>query len=117
MEQPGRVGRCAALGRVISQSNRSGVDARRGPWRALGEREIREVEVIRARSDAGALRLINHKAKVLKSRLQAKMSGRAPRVEALVFLSAEDVQLGFTQYGDNHVVTRKNLAKAVQFHQ
>ncbi|MBN2192121.1 MAG: NERD domain-containing protein [Polyangiaceae bacterium] len=65
------------------------------------------------------LRLIDLKAKTLKSRLQARLAEpkRAPRIEPLVFLSAEDVTLRFEQYGDLGVVTRATLARAVQFHQ
>ncbi|MEZ4222315.1 MAG: BREX system serine/threonine kinase PglW [Polyangiaceae bacterium] len=63
-------------------------------------------------------RLANHKAKVLKTRLQQQMrEHRAPRVEALVFLSNEDVQLDFRNYGDTNVVTRKTFRDAVIHHQ
>ena len=67
--------------------------------------------------------LANFKAKVLKSRLEAAFrnraaaKGRLPRVEALVFLSAADVTLRFTQGGDLGVVTRKTLKRALQFNE
>jgi len=47
------------------------------------------------------LKLANLKAKILKSRLQAKMKRpeRAPRVEALVFLSHPQPTLDLNQEG------------------
>ena len=65
------------------------------------------------------LRLANHKAKVLKSRLAARMKEphRAPRVEPLVFLSHPDVDLRFRPEGQIGVVTRKNLVRAITHHE
>jgi serine/threonine protein kinase len=61
----------------------------------------------------------NFKAKVLKSRLEAKMKNRrdAPRVEALVFLSAADLELKLRPEGELGVVTRKTVRDALMHHQ
>ena len=61
----------------------------------------------------------NFKAKVLKSRLEAKMKNRrdAPRVEALVFLSAADLELKLRPEGELGVVTRKAVRDALMHHQ
>ncbi|MBK8255148.1 MAG: BREX system serine/threonine kinase PglW [Polyangiaceae bacterium] len=66
----------------------------------------------------GPLSLCNYKAKVLKSRLLSKMNypAKCPYVEALVFLSATDLDLRLKADGMIRVVTRKDLAAAVQFH-
>ena len=64
------------------------------------------------------LSFTNLKAKTLKSRLEARLPGqRLPRIEPLVFLSAESVELRFEQHGDIGVVTRRNFVRAVQYHQ
>lgn len=64
-------------------------------------------------------RLTNSKAKVLASRLRAKMKNPRdmPWVEPLVFLSAKDIELKFRNYGDTGVVTRETFKRAVQFHE
>jgi serine/threonine protein kinase len=64
------------------------------------------------------LKLTNFKAKVLKSLIQAKLrdSARCPWVQPLVFLSHENTELKFRHYGDQCVVTRKNLLEAVKSH-
>lgn len=64
------------------------------------------------------LRLANYKAKVLKTRLQQTMQdGRnAPWIQALVFLSHEDVELKFRNYGDQSVVTRATFRDAIVNH-
>ncbi|MCA9535363.1 MAG: protein kinase, partial [Myxococcales bacterium] len=61
----------------------------------------------------------NFKAKVLKSRLEAKMKNRraAPRVEALVFLTADDLDLRLRPEGELGVVTRRNIRDALMHHQ
>ena len=63
-------------------------------------------------------RLTNFKSKVLASLLQSKLRGdvRCPWVQPLVFLSHEDVELRFRNYGDNGVVTRKNVLEALKNH-
>lgn len=66
------------------------------------------------------LRLTNHKAKVLKSRLRAHMRDPrlAPRVEALVFLSHPDTDIsGLSEDGRVAVVTRRDFARAVTHHE
>jgi len=62
-------------------------------------------------------RLTNLKAKILASRLKAKMRNPkdAPWIQPLVFLSAEDLQLAFKNFGDNWVVTRDTFKAAMQF--
>jgi serine/threonine protein kinase len=67
----------------------------------------------------GPLSLCNLKAKVLKSRLQAKMKhpGRCPYIQPLIFLSAVDLDVKLTAEGRTGVVTRKDLAAALQRHQ
>ncbi|MCB9631944.1 MAG: BREX system serine/threonine kinase PglW [Sandaracinus sp.] len=64
------------------------------------------------------LRLTNHKSKVLASRLKSVMKNPSllPWVEPLVFLSAEDLQLRLRGHGDQHVVTRDTLLRALQHH-
>jgi len=64
------------------------------------------------------LRLTNHKAKVLAGRLRAKIKDprHVPWIEPLVFLSAEHLDLRFSNHGDQHVVTRQDLLRAVQHH-
>ena len=63
-------------------------------------------------------RLTNTKAKVLASRLRAKL--RNPRdmpwIEPLVFLSAKDIDLKLRNHGDLGVVTRDTFKRAVQHH-
>ncbi|NUP07973.1 MAG: protein kinase [Polyangiaceae bacterium] len=65
------------------------------------------------------LRLANLKAKVLKSRLRSKMRNpdRAPRVEALVFLSHADIDLRLSTEGRAGVVTRRDLVRAITRHE
>ncbi len=64
------------------------------------------------------LRLANHKAKILKSRLLSAMREpkRCPRVEALVFLSHPDVKLRFRNHGDIATVDRAGLLPALKKH-
>jgi serine/threonine protein kinase len=65
------------------------------------------------------LKLTNHKAKVLKTRLEKKMKAhRAPWVEALVFLSApeNELQLDLREDGKVRVVTRSGFLDAVKNH-
>lgn len=61
-------------------------------------------------------RLVNFKAKVLKSMVQGKLRDRVscPFFQPLVFLSHENVELRFRNYGDNCVVTRKTLLDALK---
>src|SRR5690606_4637459 len=63
------------------------------------------------------LKLTNFKAKVLKSLLGRRMGDRAvPWVQPLIFLSHEDVELKFRNYGDQCAVTRKNFLQAITHH-
>ncbi|HEX9619008.1 MAG TPA: protein kinase [Polyangiaceae bacterium] len=62
-------------------------------------------------------KLTNFKAKVLKGMLERKMQGQVPWVQALVFLSHQDVKLAFRNYGDQCVVTRKRFARAITYHE
>ncbi len=61
-------------------------------------------------------RLTNHKAKVLSSMLRHRLR-RAPWVQPLVFLSAENVELKLQHFGDLGVVTRKSFARAITHHE
>ena len=65
------------------------------------------------------LRLANLKAKILKSRLRSKMArpDRAPRVEPLIFLSNENIDLRLSTDGRAGVVTRRELARAITRHE
>ncbi|MEP6651904.1 MAG: protein kinase [Myxococcales bacterium] len=63
-------------------------------------------------------RLAEHKARVLASLLQKEMAGsnqRSPWVQHLIFASAEGVDLQLTGAANNHVVTRTNFLRALQF--
>lgn len=62
------------------------------------------------------LKLVNFKAKVLKSMVQSKLRDAVscPYFQPLVFLSHEKVELRFRHYGDNCVVTRKTLLDALK---
>ncbi len=64
------------------------------------------------------LKLTNLKAKILESRLLQRMKDArlCPRIEPLVFLSHENVDLRFTSWGDQHVVTRKTFRDAIVRH-
>ncbi|HXK18942.1 MAG TPA: protein kinase, partial [Polyangiaceae bacterium] len=64
-----------------------------------------------------ALKLVNFKAKVLKSMVQSKLRDqvRCPYFQPLVFLSNDNVELKFRNYGDNCVVTRKTLLDALKY--
>ena len=65
------------------------------------------------------LRLTNHKAKILASLLRAQMkrSDLCPRVEALVFLSAEDIDVRLRPEGALAVVTREKVLRALTHHE
>lgn len=64
------------------------------------------------------LRLTNFKSKVLASLLQSKLphNVRCPWVQPLVFLSHENVETRFRNWGDTAVVTRRNFLEAVKLH-
>lgn len=63
------------------------------------------------------LRATNYKAKVLKSLLQRRMGGApCPWVQPLVFLSHQEARLKLRNFGDQCVVLRGGLLKAVQHH-
>ena len=98
------------------------VEVKSGPGRYIGD----SVDWHRLPPDGSKprymdppLRLTNHKAKVLKSRLDKKMQGRAPWTEALVFLSAPeaDLQIDLRDDGRVRVVTRSGLRDALTKHQ
>lgn len=57
--------------------------------------------------------LANRKAKVLAGMLGRKMSQRAPFVQAMIFLSHEDVKLDLRADGLTGVVTRKNVIRGI----
>src|SRR5690606_30554135 len=63
-------------------------------------------------------RLANLKAKVLRGRLERHMKDRrrCPYVQALVFLSHENVQLELRADGRQHVITRRDFARAFTHH-
>lgn len=61
-------------------------------------------------------RLTNHKAKVLGSILRHRLH-RAPWVQPLVFLSAQNVELKLQPQGELGVVTRKGFARAITHHE
>ena len=61
-------------------------------------------------------RLANHKAKILASRLRQRLGPDAPRVEALVFLSAPGTKLDLTPEGRMHVVLRDEIDDALRHH-
>lgn len=65
------------------------------------------------------LRLANHKAKILKSRLAARMKSPqlAPRVEPLVFLSHPDTEVRLSPDGQTGVLTRKTMTRALTHHE
>lgn len=64
------------------------------------------------------LSLTNHKSKVLKSRLAHKLGERRiPWIQALVFLSAEGVELDLTAEGRVGVVTRRDVIRALTHHE
>jgi serine/threonine protein kinase len=65
------------------------------------------------------LRLTNTKAKILKSRLRARMKNpaAAPWVEPLVFLSHPETRLALSPEGRTRVVTRDTLLRALQHHE
>ncbi|MCB9660513.1 MAG: protein kinase [Sandaracinaceae bacterium] len=60
----------------------------------------------------------NHKAKVIRSRLERLVGRRArvPWVEALVFMSAPDLELKLTGDARTHVVTRGTFRDAIVHH-
>ena len=62
------------------------------------------------------LKLVNFKSKVLKSMVQGKLRDRVhcPYFQPLIFLSHENTELKFRNYGDNCVVTRKTLLDALK---
>ncbi|HWA24381.1 MAG TPA: BREX system serine/threonine kinase PglW [Lacunisphaera sp.] len=62
------------------------------------------------------LKLVNFKAKVLKSLVQSKLRDAVPCpfFQPLVFLSHANVELRFRNYGDQCVVTRKTLLDALK---
>lgn len=64
------------------------------------------------------LRLANYKAQVLKTRLRQTMQDprNAPWIQALVFLSHQDIELKFRNYGDQCVVTRSTFRDAIVNH-
>lgn len=64
------------------------------------------------------LQLTNFKSKVLKSLLARRMGGdrAVPWVQPLIFLSHQDVELQFRNYGDQCVVTRKSFEHAITHH-
>lgn len=67
---------------------------------------------------APPLKLTNLKAKVLKGLLERRLDkSRLPWVQPLVFLSHESVELKLRNFGDQCVVTRKNLARAITHHE
>jgi serine/threonine protein kinase len=61
--------------------------------------------------------LANSKAKRLRSLLDRKLHGQAPFVQALVFLSATDLELQLSPEGRVGVVTRETLARAITHHE
>ncbi len=99
------------------------IEVKSGPGRYAGD----SVDWHRFPPDGGKprymdppLRLTNHKAKVLKSRLEKKMQAhRAPWIEALVFLSApeDELQIDLRDGGEVRVVTRSTLRDALVQHQ
>lgn len=62
------------------------------------------------------LRLTNTKAKLLASRLRARMRNPKdlPWIQPLIFLSAHDLELAFRNHGDLSVVTRKTFKQAIE---
>lgn len=96
------------------------VEVKSGPGRYEGDTQDwyrKAPEEDRARYMENPYRLTNYKAKVLASRLRAKMKNpaAAPWVEPLVFLSAPELELRFRNHGDLGVVTRETFKKAMQF--
>lgn len=68
----------------------------------------------RERQEPNPLRLVEHKAKVLKSKLKAKLGDRIPiRVEALVFLHCDDVKLRLGTDAGARIVTGEGIARAI----
>lgn len=68
----------------------------------------------RERQEPNPVRLAEHKAKVLKSRLKAKLGDELPiRVEALVYLHGEDVKPRLGPDAGARVVTGDAIAKAI----
>lgn len=68
----------------------------------------------RERQEPNPLRLTELKAKVLKSRLKAKLGDGVPiRVEALVFLHGDDVKLCLGPEDAARVVTADGIARAI----
>lgn len=64
------------------------------------------------------LKLTNLKAKVLKGLLERRLDkSLVPWVQPLVFLSHENVELKLRNFGDQCVVTRKNIARAITHHE
>lgn len=63
-------------------------------------------------------RSANHKAKIIASELKRLLPRdmRAPRVEALVFLSAQDIDLKLDPSGLSHVLTRDSLRRGLTEH-
>ena len=59
------------------------------------------------------LRLANHKAKVLASHLEREMGIKRPWVEALIFLSGENIQVDLKPEARAKVVTRASFPKAL----
>lgn len=61
-------------------------------------------------------RLTNLKSKILKGLIQSKFPRdvRVPWVQPLVFLSNQDVETRFRNYGDQCVVTRRNVLGALK---
>lgn len=98
------------------------VEVKSGPGRYTGDSQDwyrKAPEAASPRYMENPYRLTNTKAKVLSSRLRSKLKDprNMPWVEPLVFLSATDLQLGFSNHGDLGVVTRESFKKAVQFHE
>lgn len=64
-------------------------------------------------------RSANHKAKIIADELKRRLPRdmRPPRVEALVFLSAQDIDLKLEPSGLSHVLTRDTLRRSLTEHQ
>src|SRR5205807_487571 len=66
------------------------------------------------RQEPNPLRLAEHKAKVLKSRLKAKLGDDLPiRVEALVYLHGDDVKVRLGPDAGARVVKGDGIGKAI----
>ncbi len=96
------------------------VEIKGGPGRYTGDSVdwVRTTPEGQRREMDAPLRGANAKARILKSLLESRLKGvRAPYVQALVFLSHEQVVLDLDDFGKRCVVRRNDFARAITHHE